>query len=229
MNGVLHHPGSSRPPVIIGCHGLFSSGESPKQMALAEACNAAGMAFFRFDHRGIGRSEGDFNQVTSLEGRSRDLIDAVNTMRQREDIGDRFGLFGSSYGGAVVLYSAGLITNVSAIVCVAAPVVIPNSKTAMDAVMKSSQSGRPDPEFTHERLTFDIEAGLPHVHHVLIFHGESDEIIPVSHARRIYQHSSEPKRLIIQKDGDHRMSLPAHQREFIREAVEWYENGLKES
>jgi dipeptidyl aminopeptidase/acylaminoacyl peptidase len=51
LKGTLHLPPSDKPPIVIGLHGLYSSQESPKQIALARACNALGLAYLRFDHR----------------------------------------------------------------------------------------------------------------------------------------------------------------------------------
>ncbi len=67
--GTLHLPDRSRPPVVIGSHGLFGTAGSAKQVDLAVACVAAGIGFFRFDHRGCGHSTGDFARVTTLTGR----------------------------------------------------------------------------------------------------------------------------------------------------------------
>ncbi|MEJ2475932.1 MAG: alpha/beta hydrolase [Desulfobacterales bacterium] len=74
LKGMLHLPTAERPPVVIGSHGLLSSSESAKQRELAARCTAAGMGYFRFDHRGCGRSQGYFPEVTTLEGRVQDLI-----------------------------------------------------------------------------------------------------------------------------------------------------------
>ena len=82
LKGVLHLPSAENPPLVIGSHGLESSGDSPKQIALAEKCNKAGIAFFRFDHSGCGNSEGNFPEVTSLESRREDLISAYKTVME---------------------------------------------------------------------------------------------------------------------------------------------------
>jgi len=87
LRGVLHLPDDRQPPVVIGSHGLYSSSSSPKQIALAEQCNRLGIAYFRFDHRGCGSSEGEFDLVTSLEARCRDLIAAAETINNRIDTG----------------------------------------------------------------------------------------------------------------------------------------------
>jgi len=103
LKGKLHLPEAHQPPVVIGSHGLYSSKDSPKQIALAGACNRLGMAYFRFDHRGCGSSQGEFVKVTSLASRCQDLKDAVEAVLKHEDTGRRIGLFGSSMGGTVSL------------------------------------------------------------------------------------------------------------------------------
>ena len=103
LRGMLHLPSKKKPPVVIGCHGFLSTSDSPKQIQLATQCTAHGIAFFRFDHRGCGQSSGNFKQVTSLKTRCKDLISALDTIRARQDVGDRVGLFGSSMGGAVCI------------------------------------------------------------------------------------------------------------------------------
>jgi len=120
INGHLHLPGLARPPVVIGSHGLFSSGNSPKQIALAARCAEAGIAFFRFDHRGCGNSGGEFQQVTTLDGRVADLAGAVKAMQEYPGVGDRMAIFGSSMGGAAGLCFASDAT-AHAVVTVAAP------------------------------------------------------------------------------------------------------------
>ncbi len=221
LRGALHHPGTKKPPVVVGCHGLFSDGNSPKQIALAEKLNGLGIAFFRFHHRGCGTSEGNFSDVTSLEGRTRDLAAAVGMLRERTDTGDAVGLFGSSMGGAVCL-SAAPDLDVSAIVTVAAPVRIMSDDAAMRAIQRSGDGAAVDPAFYRRRLTFDLSDRLSRLHHILVFHGEDDDIIPVANAYEILQNAGDPKRLILQKNGDHRISDPAHQEEFMAEAVCWF-------
>ncbi|MCK7511694.1 MAG: alpha/beta hydrolase [Desulfobacterales bacterium] len=122
LKGTLHLPAADNPPVVIGCHGLLSDRSSPKQIALAEACNALGLAFFRFDHRGCGESAGKAGGGdTSLEGRASDLLHAIRLLESRPGLGKQIGLFGSSMGGAVCLRVASE-RPVAAVVTFAAPV-----------------------------------------------------------------------------------------------------------
>jgi alpha-beta hydrolase superfamily lysophospholipase len=216
--GALHLPGDRQPPVVIGSHGLYSSSSSPKQIALAQECNRLGMAYFRFDHRGCGSSQGEFDRVTSLKARCRDLIAAAKAISSRTDTGDRLGLFGSSMGGTVCLSTAGQLT-ADTMVTFAAPV-------RSDLTGSQSQMSRSEIVFDAARRQFDITGGLSAVNNILIFHGDADDVVPVSHAREIYSLAGQPKKLIVQQHGDHPMSNPIHQKEFVREASAWFKQWL---
>jgi alpha-beta hydrolase superfamily lysophospholipase len=81
LSGILHLPEVHLPPVVIGSHGLLSTGNSPKQIELAGQCVAAGMAYFRFDHRGCGESDGGKADAVDFQGRCRDLRCAISFLR----------------------------------------------------------------------------------------------------------------------------------------------------
>ena len=218
LKGILHLSDDKPSPVVIGSHGLYSNSSSPKQIALAEQCNRLGIAYFRFDHRGCGSSEGEFDRVTSLEARCRDLVAAVEIIHNRVDIG-RLGLFGSSMGGTVCLNTAGRLA-ADTVVTFAAPI-------RSDLTGSQSEMPRSDIVFDAARRPFDIAKGLPDISNILIFHGDADDVVPVSHAREIYSLARQPKQMIIQKGGDHPMSNQGHQKEFVREAAAWFKQGLK--
>jgi len=218
LKGVLHLPPNGPTPLIVGSHGLYSSGDSPKQIALAEECNHLGMAYFRFDHRGCGSSEGDFDLVTSLEARCRDLISAVKAINHRIDTEDRLGLFGSSMGGTVCLRTAARLA-ADAVVTFGAPI-------RSNLTGGRSDMSRSEIVFDAAKGQFDLTERLSELSNILIFHGQADDIVPVSHAREIFNLAQEPKKIIIQEHGDHPMSNPEHQREFVRQASLWFEQRL---
>ena len=222
LKGTLHRPVTPGPPVIIGSHGLLSDSSSPKQTELAARCAARGIAFFRFDHRGCGESAGSFSSQTSLINRCRDLASAIRLIRNRTDLGKRVGLFGSSMGGTVALTVAASHT-VDAIVTVAAPV-------RSDPIIDAIQAGKTDEpvlkRLPADQLVFDISEQLNGIRNILIFHGDADELVPSSDAWILHEKTSPFKRLVIQKCGDHRMSDPVHQQEFLRETVEWFSRFL---
>jgi alpha-beta hydrolase superfamily lysophospholipase len=222
LRGTLHLPKSPLPPVVIGCHGLLSDRRSPKQIALAEACNRLGLAFFRFDHRGCGESEGRLEEVTSLESRASDLLQAMEHLGRRTDLGKRIGIFGSSMGGAVGLRVASQ-REVAALVVFAAPVRSRPLKAVARAPAGNLETVRMAAVLGEE---FELGPALARIRNVLVFHGEADAVVPFSHGHEIFRCAAEPKRLIIQQNGDHLMSDPRHQEEFIGEASLWLSKGL---
>ena len=218
LSGFLHLPAGSRPPLVVGSHGLLSSSRSPKQIALAHQCNQLGIAYFRFDHRGCGSSEGEFDRVTSLEGRCRDLVAAVEAVKNRIDTGSRLGFFGSSMGGTVCLSTTSDLA-ADAMVTFAAPI-------RSDLKGSPLELSRSEIVFDTARRHFDITQRLAAISNILIFHGDADDVVPVEHAREIYGCATQPKRLIIQKQGDHPMSDAAHQKKFVRESALWFKQHL---
>lgn len=225
LTGFLHLPPNPHPPIVFGSHGLLATGNSPKQISLANQCNAEGIAFFRFDHRGCGNSSGTFREVTSLSGRKEDLAAAVETVCSRYDLGKKIGFFGSSMGGAVSIASARALKP-DAMVSYAAPVRSRNINTVIEN--DPAADGDKGPLYNPDALKFDNDDYLSDLHHILVIHGDADPVVPVKHAYRIFEAAHEPKKLLIQNSGDHPMNNPVHQREFIKEATGWFKQWLKE-
>ena len=214
LKGMLHLPTAKRPPVVIGSHGLLSSSESAKQRELATRCTAAGLGYFRFDHRGCGRSQGYFPEVTTLKGRVRDLMAAVKTIRLRTDTGRGCALFGSSMGGAVCLAAAKAV-GADALVTVAAPI-------RSRSVKPFDGKGPDESDVSGLQLHFDLSETIAGLRHVLVFHGDLDRVVPFAHALEIIEKLDTPKQLVRQKNGDHLMSAEIHQKAFLQKAVKWF-------
>ncbi len=215
--GTLHLPDTPEPPVVIGCHGLLANRHSPKQIALAAACNRNGMAYFRFDHRGCGESQGEFSKVTSLAARRQDLYHAIKTMQHQSGLGPLAGIFGSSFGGSVAISYAAAHSS-PAIVTYAAPL---NSITIHHANIRDNNGDVPMPSQLTDALTFDLSHGLGKVDNILVTHSENDETVPVCHAQQIHQKVKHPKKLIIFKGGDHRMSDTRLQQQLEKNFINW--------
>lgn len=212
LQGILHLPPRTPAPVVIGAHGLLGSAESPKQIALARDCTQNGIAFFRFDHRGCGQSQGRFESVTTLEGRRSDLLAAADAVAARPEIVPTLGLFGSSLGGAVCIAAAKALAP-RALVIAAAPVRSRSIHTAQGAT---------DGEIPAPALSFDIARHLAGLSRILIVHGDADEVVPVDNALEIHRGVAEPKTLLILSGGDHRMSAPRHQKTFAETSIDWF-------
>ena len=219
LKGYLHLPPHTNPAFIIGCHGLFADKNSPKQIELAHHCNQLNMAYFRFDHRGCGESKAPFEAVTSLDARCRDLKAAANILRARDDLNDHMGLFGSSMGGSVCLAAASNLA-ARAVVTWAAPI-----RSADLVPQQDHPDGSLDTPFKND--PFDIRTSLAGLRNILTIHSDADQTVPLSHAEEIYECVSKPKKLAVFPHSDHRMSQPADQKAFLKEATRWFNLYLK--
>lgn len=225
LEGVLHLPESpDGASLIVGVHGLFSSVESPKQIALARSLSERGIGYFRFSHRGCGRSEGEFGRVTTFEGRCADLADAVAAARKEANFGPALGLFGSSLGGTVCL-AMGRSLGASAMVTLATPV---RSAIIRRVVEENDPAGNSLPDWNPEDLTFDVTEKADGIRNLLILHGDSDRVVTPSEAFRIYQLARKPKRMIMFRNGDHPLSDEENQQKFLRETVNWFVSAFRD-
>lgn len=215
LSGVLHVPKARPWAIVIGCHGLMANKQSPKQIDLAGRCNAAGMAYFRFDHRGCGESEGVFEQDTTLENRVNDLLAAFRHLRGNISSDLPVGLFGSSLGGTVCLTAAHAIEPF-AIATLAAPVR--NGAIQMPADTPQALMD----EVFRTRMRFDIARTLANLHHILIIHGSADETVSIENAHTIFANASAPKQRLILEGSDHRITDREHQAVYMQAVVDWF-------
>ncbi|WP_022668713.1 alpha/beta hydrolase [Desulfospira joergensenii] len=224
LRGKLHLPKNKRPALVIGSHGLEGSMNSAKQMVLSRLLPENGIAFFRFDHRGCGSSDGDFIKETSLEKRTEDYLAAVQHLIDLDLFSGDIGLFGSSMGGATCINAWNLLeqmeVNLRGGVLCSAPV---RSRTIENIPVQANDSRPALPlTFFAENLLFDILDKAQDLHHVLVFHGDRDEVVPVSNALELHDRMRSPKKLIIHKNGDHQMTDKGDQDEFERETLSWF-------
>jgi alpha-beta hydrolase superfamily lysophospholipase len=122
LRGWLHRPEGDEPvATIIATHGLASTAEFLEPLA-AELV-ASGFGLLAYDHRCLGRSDGEPRQEIDLWRQVQDMRTAISCISQRPDVdAGRIGLWGASMGGAVVLTAAAFDTRVRAVVGVV-PVV----------------------------------------------------------------------------------------------------------
>nr|NJM03760.1 alpha/beta hydrolase [Desulfobacula sp.] len=224
LKGVLHLPETENPPLVVGSHGLEGSKESAKQKILARLLVENRIAFFRFDHRGCGESQGEFIKDTSLEKRTIDYLAAVRHVlglnRTRRDV----ALFGSSMGGATCINAWERLALMDIRLCGAVLCASPVKSRSIQNIPTKANENRPalPLSFFEENLLFNILDKAASLSHVLIFHGDADKTVPVSNAHEIFVLAKEPKRLIIQKGGDHQMRSGKDQARFEKETPAWY-------
>lgn len=217
LYGDMHLPKESPAPCVICSHGLFSSKESPKFVAMAQSLAAGGFVAVRYDHRGCGRSQGAIEDST-VSGRMRDLLSIYKRVRQHRAVNGTFGLMGSSMGGHVSLLTAEWL-KISALAIWATPFTIGRKKkTEADLsypVLKDA--------FYADLNRHRLKQVLGGVHSCLVVHGQNDEMVPLWHALSIYSGLKCPKMLEILPDADHRISAHADRQAAIHRSVRFFQ------
>jgi len=212
IHGRVHLPLHCPAPGVICSHGLFSSKDSPKFIDMARHLAERGMVAVRYDHRGCGDSEGRIEETT-LSGRLADL-QAVYAFVSRQSawVEGPMGLMGSSMGGLVSLWAAASGGTFRAIVVWATPWQISKPSQQSTAAGLTVLNGA----FFKDLQQYRLDRVLGGVQRCMIVHGRNDELVPVTHAHRIYQQLGIPKSLKILPGADHRFSNPLHRERAVR-------------
>jgi len=224
LTGELCLPDTPDPPLVVGSHGLEGTRFSAKQRVLSQLLPENGIAFFRFDHRGCGESQGDFVTDTSLEKRTRDFLAAVTHVREMGLTSASLGVFGSSMGGATCINAWQSLENRFGRLCGGVLCAAPLKSRTIQNIPTRGTKTRPDlpVSFFEQNLLFDLTDQAAALHHVLIFHGDADQVVPVKNAQVLLETMQGPKHAVIQENGDHPMSSPVHQSQFEARAVTWF-------
>jgi putative redox protein len=186
---------------------------------LSTGIEDGGFAVLRFDFTGLGESEGDFAE-TSVTTNIADLEAAAHFLSRRG-----FGpgvMVGHSLGGAATLLAAGNLPDMRAVVTVAAPFGPDHvrhlfAEPEVDQVFARGRAtvsiaGRPfdisrsffedlERHCTPERLA-DLQRPL------LVVHGTSDTVVPISEGERIHAAARQPKWFAAIPGADHMFVKP---------------------
>ena len=218
-------------PGLCICHGIPANPHNPRDRGYAELAQrfcSAGFITLIFNFRGAGKSEGNFD----ILGWSRDLQAALDFLCCLEGIDRKHVcLLGFSGGAAVSVYVAAHDHRISSLVACACPASF-SALSSKEEIMSSIQRFRDigvirDKEFPpslHEWLEgFEIISPIQWIDKIsprplLLLHGDADEVVPVNHARELYQKAEEPKELRIIPGAIHKLRL---EETAIATAVDW--------
>ncbi len=194
-------PGTLRWPeranaLVVFAHGSGSSRLSPRNIQVADALNARGMATFLFDLL-RPEEESDRRNVFDIPLLARRLVGAVKWLDQEKETGGlHLGLFGASTGAAAALIAAAELGR------------------RVEAVV--SRGGRPD-------LAMDV---LPKVQAaaLLIVGGADTPVIAMN--EKAFERLHGPKSLEIVPGASHLFSEPGALEKVIDHAANWFERYL---
>ncbi len=221
ISGVLHLPNRENPPCVIASHGLLSSKESEKYIALGERISKEGMAMLRFDFRGIGGSGGG-EEDNTVSKKIADLSAAVGFMGSYPGLGESVGLIGSSLGGFISLIKASMDRRVKATVAWATPHHLDDLKSKE----RDPSTPLPPDAFFEDLPKHRLLPLLSQVSHGMVIHGEKDELVPVEQAWEIFYHLAEPKEIHVIEEADHRLTGLSHRQRAIELSVNWFKKYL---
>jgi len=220
ISGILHLPDEKNPPCVIASHGLLSSKNSEKYIALGERISKEGIAMLRFDFRGIGESEGRLEDDT-VSRRIADLDSAIAFVKSYPGTGNRIGLLGSSLGGYISLIGASKEKEIIAVVIWATPFHLDDLRSK-----GTEQNPLPGEAFFNDLPRHRLLPLLPKVSNCFVIHGGKDELVPVDQAWEIFHTLGAPKEIHVIEDADHRLTDPSHRQRAIDLSVDWFKKYL---
>jgi fermentation-respiration switch protein FrsA (DUF1100 family) len=222
--GQLYLPGEQAVPLTVCiCHGI--PGDPPAANTkirdrgyaeLAENICGEGFAVLIFNFRGTGGSQGNFD----ILGWTYDLSAAIDYLCDLPEMnGSRLSLLGFSGGAAVSVCVAAQDERVSSVAACACPVEFDSLLAAGDesqSIIDHFRSigiirDRGFPASNEDWIdSFWQVSPINYVSRIsprplMLVHGDQDEVVPVSHARRLYAQAGEPKQLVIIEGAGHRL------------------------
>jgi alpha/beta superfamily hydrolase len=241
--GILHVPDDLEPeqkaPAIAMFHGFtgYKSETHRLFVYIAKALCNTGFVVLRFDFRGSGDSDGDFEDMT-MPGEVSDAEQAVTFLSGLPEVDSRIiGIIGLSMGGRVAATLASRDSRVKFAVLYSAALA-PLKQKFQEGLNSESVDELEKGEAIHlnngwymKKPFFDtLDEPVPHnvmgkiKVPVLIIHGDSDQIVPLEGSVRGYKiikDLNSRNELYVVKGGDHTFSTREHTREIIEKTCGW--------
>ncbi|MEM2913117.1 MAG: alpha/beta fold hydrolase [Candidatus Bathyarchaeia archaeon] len=241
--GILHIPdelkSGMKAPGILMLHGFTGNRTEAHRLFVhvARSLCDSGYVVLRFDFRGSGDSDGEFEDMT-LPGEVSDAERALAfLMRQRCVDRERVGVIGLSMGGRVAAILTSLDGRVKFAVLYSPALgslgerfLSQASKEALEKLNSGESIEIPGGWYLKKAffdtvdyiIPLDIMGGIKVP--ILIVHGDKDEVIPLEEAKKGYEvirDLNEKNELYVVKGGDHTFSKREHTLEVIEKTLKW--------
>lgn len=178
-------------PIVLFCHG--NTGNISYRKYVVDLCHEMHLALFLFDYRGYGRSEG----TTTLDTLKQDGDAAYLYLRQLGYQPNQIIVWGESLGGIVATHVA------SKYPCHRLLLMATFADLASLALESSSLMNK----VAYPFLYLQGESNLERIKLVsaptLIVHSTEDELIPYSHAEKLYREIKHPWKSFFAIKGGH--------------------------
>jgi dipeptidyl aminopeptidase/acylaminoacyl peptidase len=220
-------------PAVCLCHGIPAVKYNPEEKEggypeLAARFCQAGFIALAFNFRGAGPSQGNID----MPGWTDDLSAAIDFLFMIPEVNkQKVCLLGSSGGAAACVYIAAKEKRVSAVATLACPAEFDFMATGhtVDSLIASFREIGiiKDPDFPKSREKwlegFNTVKPLDYIDKIsprplLLVHGDHDEVVPVKHARALFEKAGDPKELLILPGAGHRLR---HDDRAVDAAMQW--------
>ncbi|RJO72488.1 MAG: alpha/beta hydrolase [Myxococcales bacterium] len=230
LAAVLHLPDVvTREPWAVLSHGMLSTKDSRKHVALAERLCELGFAAVRYDFSGQGESEGRPDLITYSNGVG-DLRAVIESFKPRG--AKRFLLIGSSLGSGVSMLAApGLKDDVAGLALMAAiyrtniiwGAMRPEQRERWEREGAFEFQGRPVAfDIIEDGRRLDVAGGLAAFPGPALFvHGTKDELIPPERIPPLAERHPGPTEVVFVEGADHRFSEDAHRARLVETIAQW--------
>ena len=111
-------------------------------------------------------------------------------------------------------------------VVLSTPYAMPQPHRAIGGYYELPSGRRLKEEFYGDLRDYNLLEAARSAPPLLILHGSSDDLVPVKHARQLYEAAREPKRLELLPGADHIFSRSEHLTRAIELSVEWFKTYL---
>lgn len=241
--GIWNLPAGSprRTPAVIFCHGFTGHHVEARRMyaRLAQRLALAGIATFRFDHRGCGESTGDFVDFTP-QGLLEDLDQAWEVFAEDPRVDPaRIGVVGYSLGGLSASYLLGRNPSVRTAVYwagVARPDIIRDRLSQFPEFEGYETRGYMEyGGYRISRAYLDeigvlmrpVEWASSFPGPILFCHGAEDDIVKVEQSERFLSARKNPAdKLIVYPNADHGFGSATTIDALLDASFEWLQRHL---
>ena len=242
--GILHRPlHVTQVPAVVICPGFAGNkcGKFRLFVTLGKELAKRGIAVLRFDYRGAGDSEGEFQDIT-LEGKVSDTLKCLEFLAQDSQIDpQRLGLLGRSLGGAIAILTARQFAIKSLVLW--APVfksdpwrqlwesfqANPDNQKKQE-ILRHLPANIPNLAFLKQFFALNLEDELKELAKVplLHLHGAKDQVVKIEQAQDYEEacrgHAN--TRFVQLPQSDHDFSDFSEQTIALQETFQWFQQTL---
>lgn len=237
--GVLHLPKGEWKapfPAVLMCHGFGGnkSGKFRLFVRHSQRLSAMGIASFRFDFRGAGDSDGEFDETT-IEQLLQDAALAYTWLEKHPLIDkERIGILGRSLGGMISVHTAAAFPKTK-VIALQAPVF--DARPWIEA-RKSGSTSAPEHQgsplnhtFLKQFVALDTAAALQKLGSLPFFHIQSinDQVIKPYHGeqyKKVRAETKAPSQFVELSRSDHDFSDVEEQKILLTTTTEWFQKHL---